>query len=508
VVIVTKWTGVEVRALRLEALRWTQPQLAERTGFSEGAVRKWEARGATITLRGQYAEGMDTLLRGLNREQQARFETALADIGQGRVTASTEITHAYGEERESSQTIAERVWPSDDYRAEQRAALGAATDAEPGFEPPNRSGGAGSIGADRTAPLVSLAGEEVDDVLRRTFLTKVSLAGASAALGLEMARHGFNRAIAERAEADIADWYEIVREYDNIHVTDTSKRLYEMMPTDILCLQLALGQTSSADQRQELYKVGALLSYYMAQAVGDLGQRREATRWWRTARFAADASGDPHIMLWIRGRAAIRGIYDGRPPAVIIDAINEADELMATGPVVGLPGLLAARAQSFALLGRANEAESDLQALRDAFSDLPSDMTADQGWYCWAYPEERVRFAESFVYSHLGNIKAADTAQQAALRLYPPSFVREPTQIELLRALSLVRSGDCTEGARHATAMMEQLPAEYRSRVAMGLSEQVFDAIPPEERGRAAVAELRELIRSDAITQRHNAIQS
>ncbi|WP_068015071.1 helix-turn-helix domain-containing protein [Nocardia mexicana] len=80
-VIVTKWTGVEVRALRLEALRWTQPQLAERTGFSEGVVRKWEARGASITLRGEFAEGMDTLLRGLDREQRARFESALSDIG-------------------------------------------------------------------------------------------------------------------------------------------------------------------------------------------------------------------------------------------------------------------------------------------------------------------------------------------------------------------------------------------------------------------------------------------
>ncbi|WP_280378871.1 helix-turn-helix domain-containing protein [Nocardia wallacei] len=84
-IVVGKWTGVEVRALRLRALRWTQPQLAERTGFSEGVVRKWEARGETITLRGQYAEGMDTLLRGLDPEQHARFEMALTEIGRGSI---------------------------------------------------------------------------------------------------------------------------------------------------------------------------------------------------------------------------------------------------------------------------------------------------------------------------------------------------------------------------------------------------------------------------------------
>lgn len=40
---VTKWTGREVRALRTEALRITQREFAERLGFSEAVVRKWEA---------------------------------------------------------------------------------------------------------------------------------------------------------------------------------------------------------------------------------------------------------------------------------------------------------------------------------------------------------------------------------------------------------------------------------------------------------------------------------
>ncbi|GAB2721116.1 helix-turn-helix domain-containing protein [Nocardia thraciensis] len=90
-IVVTKWTGIEVRTLRAEALRWTQSQLAERTGFSEGVVRKWEARGATITLRGQFAEGMDTLLRGLDREQSARFEATLTELGRG---ATKDGSHA------------------------------------------------------------------------------------------------------------------------------------------------------------------------------------------------------------------------------------------------------------------------------------------------------------------------------------------------------------------------------------------------------------------------------
>ncbi len=76
--IVTKWTGVEVRALRTYALRCTQPALAEMTGFSVAVVRKWEGRGSTITLAGEFAEAMDTLLARLEEHQLARFQAALS----------------------------------------------------------------------------------------------------------------------------------------------------------------------------------------------------------------------------------------------------------------------------------------------------------------------------------------------------------------------------------------------------------------------------------------------
>lgn len=173
-----------------------------------------------------------------------------------------------------------------------------------------------------------------------------------------------------------------------------------------------LGSSRSAGQRRELYRIGALLSQYMAQSIGDLGRRREGARWWRTARYAANCSGDPYTIMFVRGRKAIRAIFDGLDPETIINEIGRCDPLIADGPAAGRPSLLAARAQSFALLGRREEAESSLTDLRETFAALPSSMTKDHSWHCWAYPEERVRFAESFVYSHLG-----DTFRQPATSL-------------------------------------------------------------------------------------------
>jgi hypothetical protein len=75
--IVTKWTGVEVRALRTAALRVSQLEFAEILGFTVAAVRKWEGRRQTIELSGKYAAAMDTMLDRLTDSEQARFEAAL-----------------------------------------------------------------------------------------------------------------------------------------------------------------------------------------------------------------------------------------------------------------------------------------------------------------------------------------------------------------------------------------------------------------------------------------------
>ncbi len=80
-IVVTRWTGVGVRALRRDALRVSQSKFADMTGFSEAVVSKWERRGATITLSGEFAAGMDTVLGRLDEGQLARFQAALADSG-------------------------------------------------------------------------------------------------------------------------------------------------------------------------------------------------------------------------------------------------------------------------------------------------------------------------------------------------------------------------------------------------------------------------------------------
>lgn len=78
-VVQLRWTGLEVRALR-EALRETRPSFCEITGVQFEALRKWERRGATLTLRTGNAAIMDTTLARANDDQRDRFRLRCAEL--------------------------------------------------------------------------------------------------------------------------------------------------------------------------------------------------------------------------------------------------------------------------------------------------------------------------------------------------------------------------------------------------------------------------------------------
>lgn len=76
--IVSTWTGAEVRALRTVALRLTQEQFAERLGFQPPTIRKWERATHERPVRGDLAAALDVELSRLTDEQRDRFTVAVA----------------------------------------------------------------------------------------------------------------------------------------------------------------------------------------------------------------------------------------------------------------------------------------------------------------------------------------------------------------------------------------------------------------------------------------------
>jgi hypothetical protein len=113
----------------------------------------------------------------------------------------------------------------------------------------------------------------------------------------------------------------------------------------------------------------------------------------------------------------------------------------------------------------------------EGMPDLPWLGTTE-----FSFGEERVFFVESFCYAHLGEYERAAVAQGSALRLYPDSDARGPAQIELQRALCLVRGGDTREGLRHAREVVSKLPVTDRIQPVAGLGWEVMSAVPLADR--------------------------
>lgn len=85
--IVNRWTKREVQALRTAALRLTQEEFAEKTGYALATIKKWHRATWNRPLRGRSADVLDILLRGLDTEQLTRFEAEI-------VASSAQLAHA------------------------------------------------------------------------------------------------------------------------------------------------------------------------------------------------------------------------------------------------------------------------------------------------------------------------------------------------------------------------------------------------------------------------------
>lgn len=349
------------------------------------------------------------------------------------------------------------------------------------------------------------ARHDPEDVVRRRILIQhalTTLAAGAALPALDVIRSGLVSAVTgqDPADADVAEWEQVAHEYGLAYFSQSPSELIANLAADLADLQSSL-DIAPDQTHQDLSRVSGLLAGVMAMSLTNLGQFQPARRWWRAARKAADASGDPHVRSWVYGHDATHGLYDRRPLAA---ALARANEAIAAGEGAGCPGTaeaLGARAQTLALLGRADEATAAVRQLADMFEHLPDRTTEDLATI-YGYPQHRMWHTTSYVHTHLSDtpdrnkrtreLAAARTAQDHALGLYPPTWRRARAQVELHAARCLVHDRQLDDGAYHAQKVIDVLPAEHRTAMVLGMAQKVIDVVPAQERRRTSVVGLRE----------------
>lgn len=308
--------------------------------------------------------------------------------------------------------------------------------------------------------------------------------------GAEALRHDLVGALG--AEIDIAEWEAIAWHYGCAYAETPPRVLLEDLKVDLLIANTQLGAVTDETTQRSLQRVIALLAAFTAQTFGNVGDSRAGFRWWRTARLYADASRDTDARVWVRGREVIRGLYERRPLVPLLDIADEA-EAISTTVGTGTCAALAGRAQILATLGRRDEADAALARVYNAFPNLPATVANDTAsMYGWS--EYRLRHTESYVFTYQGDERRAEVAHDRALALYTPAMFRERAQVELHRALRLVRAGDTDGGAAFAQQVLQRLPSDQRIAAVVEIARVVAESAPVAHRGRPEVAGLHEML--------------
>jgi transcriptional regulator with XRE-family HTH domain/antitoxin (DNA-binding transcriptional repressor) of toxin-antitoxin stability system len=245
----------------------------------------------------------------------------------------------------------------------------------------------------------------------------------------------------------------------------------------------------------ELQRVLAALSTLHGGVLTRLGDHGAALRWWRTARHAADAVGDPDLRLLVRGEEAGFGLYGQRDPATVLRLLDDADRIAGGSRSVWRADLTRTRAKALSLLGRHDQAKTAVRALVAA---APDDAPAGPIPTLWV--ADQIYFAESWVYAAAGDESAADEARGRVLA-YRGDY-QYAANVSLHDALCTVVKGGIAEGARHASGVLDSMPAGFRSHMITETGKTVLRAVPREQQERPAVREFYEVLTATAPRSR------
>lgn len=323
-------------------------------------------------------------------------------------------------------------------------------------------------------------------------LTSTDLPLLGPLVSLEQLRHELAAAAVGTDDTDMAEWDSIAWEYGLTYLATPPDQLLRDLGRDLAVARIQLRGAETDQGRHDLQRVVAFMSVYMAQTMGNLGHHRDSYRWWRIARRAADASGSVEARVWVRGREVLRGLYEHRASDALL---RLADEALAISrqPGMGTGSVHAGRAQALAMMGRAPEARRAMDDLYAAADQLPPHVVADtRSMYGW--PEYRLRHTESFVYTHLGDSRRAESAQGQALALYPAPLFRERAKVRLHQAMRLIKDGDPAGGSVQAYEAVTELPEDQRIQAVIEVARWTAASVPAAERRRPEVAHLRELV--------------
>ena len=371
------------------------------------------------------------------------------------------------------------------------------------------TGGQLAIAGAAEALILADAGpEDDDDVLRRMLLRLI--ADPTAAVdgqffgAVDRIRRRMDDALVRGTVSAIMldEWEEATVGYGKQYMT--------VPPLRLLCdVLLDFGDVRRMSERRQplefserLCRLAGRLAGLIGMIMINVGDQRLARSFFRTARTAADETGDRHLRAWVAVREALVPLYYGDPAEASALARAGAG-LAGRNPCVAgvMAPVLEARALAWAAARREDASTGPalsrvrtlLAPAHEALSRLPA---AEQGDTAFGYTERQLLFHEGDTLVMLGDHEGAEKAFTWSLDLYAPDEILDRSLISLGLARCRLEADEPGEALRLALDTLLAVPREHRSEIMLRSARLLADTVAVRHGEQRAVREYRQALLS------------
>jgi transcriptional regulator with XRE-family HTH domain len=298
------------------------------------------------------------------------------------------------------------------------------------------------------------------------------------------------------SQAMIDDWEDAVHLHGQRARIDPPTVVLAALAADFTDMAPHLAHTQPDPVRRDLARAASRHCALIAGKWIDLGNRREARRWFAKTRALADESGDHFLASWLRGREAVYRVGDpSEDLAEVLLVAQDARRLAGDRPSVPLVAALTVEAEALAKLGQCTQAISTLGRAETTFDRLSTVTDLEYGR--WSRLNQGLWYDKSLVYTLAGDVKRATEAQETLLR---PSTEKLTTISVSLHSAGLHARSDPEQGMAHAARIIDELPVEHRRTRHLSTARIALDLAPEKARTLPAARELRALTVGSALT--------
>jgi transcriptional regulator with XRE-family HTH domain/tetratricopeptide (TPR) repeat protein len=348
-------------------------------------------------------------------------------------------------------------------------------------------------------------GEADDDVLRLALLRLIAGAGTPVDgrfFGVvDRVRRRMDEALlgASVSATMLDQWEDTAGGYGRQYMSIPPLRLLCDVLLDLGDVRRMCEERQPLESAERLRRLAAKLAALSGMTMINIGDQRLARSFFRTARMAADETGDRHLRGWVAVRESMVPLYYGDPGEAALLA-RAGGDLAGRNPCVArvMAPVLEARALARLASGgyssvreTLGRAKAGLERARQALDALPGDVRSDTAF---GYTERQFLFHQGDALVTLGDHKGAEGVFKQALRMYSRAEILDRSLIMLGQARCRLEADEPEEALRLSRDTVLALPQHHRSGLAVRAARSLGEAVAASHGDLPALREYREAL--------------